>query len=93
MGLIIMNQEHKTNKKRTFLFFILGLLVVTLSLFFNQKILVAAGGMIFGTSLAHFFLPYRSPMYHFFVFIMSLATVFMYIFFVTYLLWGRLTLP
>jgi len=88
-----MNQKYTINKKRAAIFFVAGLIFLTLSIMFRKGIFVGLGGAMVGVPLAHLFFPYRSKAHHFFIFAASLAAVLIYIFFTTYLFWNRFTLP
>jgi len=81
------------DKKRNTIFLIVGLTFLTLSILFGQKFLVGLGGAMVGIPLAHVGAPYRSNAHHFFVFVISLAAVLFYIFSMTFLWWGRISIP
>ena len=86
------DQINQRNKKRTAIFFVVGLIFLTSFILFRRPMLVGLGGAMVGIPLAHFFMPYRSKAYHLFVFVASLSVVLFYIFSLTFLLLGKISI-
>lgn len=80
------------NKKRVAIFFVSGLVFLTLSIFFRKAMFVGLGGAMVGIPLAHLFAPYRSRTHHFLIFIAVFSAVLIYIFSMTFLLSGKFSI-